>query len=61
LPDVSGLAEGIGISLDLRHQVMYFTELGGKVCVANLDGRAERKILTGQGSLTGLAYAELPR
>ncbi len=58
---VSGLAEGIGISLDLRHQVMYFTDLGGTVYVANLDGSAEKKLLTGQGSLTGIAYVELPR
>jgi len=58
---VSGLAEGIGISLDLRHHVMYFTDLGGTVYVANLDGSAQKKILTGQGSLTGIAYVELPR
>jgi hypothetical protein len=28
---------------------------------SNLDGSAEKKILTGQGSLTGIAYVELPR
>jgi DNA-binding beta-propeller fold protein YncE len=57
---VSNLAEGIGISLDTAHDVMYFTDLGGTVYSAKLDGTMEKKVLTGQGSLTGIAYVELP-
>lgn len=58
---VGGLKEGIGISLDLKHNRMFFTDLGGNVYSANLDGSNEKTILTGQGSLTGIAYAEMPR
>jgi hypothetical protein len=57
---VSGLAEGIGISLDPPHDAMYFTDLGGTVYASKLDGTGEKKLLTGQGSLTGIAYVELP-
>ena len=57
---VTGLAEGIGISLDTAHDAMYFTDLGGTVYAAHLDGSAEKKVLTAQGSLTGIAYVELP-
>jgi hypothetical protein len=56
----TGLAEGIGITLDVPHGTMYFTDLGGTVYVSNLDGTAKRKLLSGQGSLTGIAYVELP-
>ena len=35
---VSGLKEGIGISLDLRGGRMYYTDLGGNVYSARLDG-----------------------
>jgi DNA-binding beta-propeller fold protein YncE len=57
---VHGLAEGIGISLDLPHDRMFFTDLGGTVYVSNLDGTEERSLLTAQGSLTGITYVELP-
>jgi hypothetical protein len=57
---VTGLAEGIGISLDLPHGVMYFGDLGGSVYVANLDGSQKRTILKSQGNVTGIAYVELP-
>jgi hypothetical protein len=57
---VSGLAEGIGIALDPPHDAMYFTDIGGTVYFAKLDGSGEKKVLTGQGSLTGIAYVELP-
>jgi hypothetical protein len=57
---VRNLAEGIGISLDVGHGLMYFTDLSGTVYVSNLDGSGEKKLLTGQGSLTGIAYVELP-
>ena len=55
---VSGLHEGIGISLDVKHGRMFFTDLGGSVYSARLDGSDEKVLLTGQGSLTGIAYAE---
>jgi len=57
---VSGLHEGIGIALDLGHRRMFFTDLGGSVYSARLDGSGEKVLLTGQGSLTGIAYADLP-
>jgi hypothetical protein len=39
---------------------MYFTDLGGTIYVAHLDGTEKKKVLGGQGSLTGIAYVELP-
>jgi hypothetical protein len=54
-----GLKEGIGISLDLRRGRMYVTDLGGNIYTANLDGSDRKTILTGQGTLTGIAFAEL--
>ena len=57
---VEGLHEGIGIALDLKHSRMFFTDLGGNVYSANLDGTNKKVLLTGQGTLTGIAYAELP-
>ncbi len=57
---VEGLREGIGISLDLKGSRMYITDLGGNVYSARLDGSDKKTILTGQGSLTGIAYAEFP-
>ena len=58
---VSGLHEGIGIALDLKGGRMFFTDLGGNVYSANLDGSEKKILLTGQGSLTGIAYVELPK
>jgi hypothetical protein len=58
---VRGLQEGIGISLDLTGGRMFFTDLGGNVYRAKLDGSEKRTLLTGQGSLTGIAYVELPK
>jgi len=55
---VTGLKEGIGIALDLKGGRMFFTDLGGNVYVSNLDGSGKKVLLTGQGSLTGIAYAE---
>jgi hypothetical protein len=57
---VNGLHEGIGISLDVPRNRMYITDLGGNVYRAKLDGSDKRTLLTGQGALTGIAYAELP-
>ncbi len=58
---VSGLKEGIGMALDLQHGRMYFTDLGGVIYSANLDGSGKREVLTGQGPLTGITYVEIPR
>ena len=58
---VHGLKEGIGIALDLKGGRMFFTDLGGNVYRSNLDGSDEKTILTGQGSLTGIAYVEVPK
>jgi DNA-binding beta-propeller fold protein YncE len=57
---VSGLHEGIGIALDLRGGRMFVTDLGGNIYSARLDGSEKKVPLTGQGALTGIAYAELP-
>ncbi len=51
------LKEGIGIALDTARGRLYVTDLGGNVYSANLDGSDRRTILTGQGSLTGIAFA----
>jgi hypothetical protein len=53
-----GLREGIGITLDAARDRMYVTDLGGNVYSARLDGSDRRAILTGQGSLTGIAFAD---
>jgi len=53
---VSGLRGGIGISLDLNRGRMYFTDLGGHVYSANLDGSDEKTLLSDMGSITGITY-----
>lgn len=55
-----GLKEGIGIALDVKGGRMYATDLGGSVYSARLDGSDSQAILTGQGTLTGIAFVELP-
>jgi len=57
---VSDLMEGIGIALDVPGNRMFFTDLGGSVYVAQLDGSENRAFLFAQGNLTGIAYAEIP-
>ena len=52
------LKEAIGISLDLQGGRMYATDLGGTVYSARLDGSDRKIILTGQGSLTGIAFVD---
>jgi DNA-binding beta-propeller fold protein YncE len=54
------LLEGIGLSLDLKADRMFLTDLGGSVYSANLDGSNKKTLFFGQGNLTGIAYAELP-
>jgi hypothetical protein len=56
---VSGLKEGIGIALDLRGGRMYYTDLGGSVYSARLDGSDSKVLLSGQGSLTGITWVNL--
>jgi hypothetical protein len=58
---VRGLKEGVGIALDLKSRRMFFTDLGGNLYTANLDGSGKKTLLSGLGSLTGITYAELPR
>jgi hypothetical protein len=55
---VRDLHEGIGIALDMKGGRMFFTDLGGTVYSAQLDGSEKKILLKGQGSLTGIAYAE---
>ena len=54
------LMEGIGLSLDLTNRRMFFTDLGGSVYSANLDGSNKKNLLFFEGNLSGIAYAELP-
>ncbi|ANB74589.1 3-hydroxyacyl-CoA dehydrogenase [Paraburkholderia phytofirmans OLGA172] len=54
---LTGLAEGIGLCLDLAGGRMFFTDLGGTVYGAKLDGSEKRTLLIMQGNLTGTAYA----
>jgi 3-hydroxyacyl-CoA dehydrogenase len=56
---VSGLMEGIGLSLDLEGGRMFFSDLGGSVYSAKLDGSDKRALTFAQGNLTGVAYADL--
>jgi hypothetical protein len=56
---VRGLKEGIGISLDLKGGRMYYTDLGGTVYSAKLDGSDNKALLTKQGSLTGITWVDL--
>jgi hypothetical protein len=56
---VTGLKEGIGISLDLQGGRMYYTDLGGNVYSARLDGSDSKVLLSGQGSLTGITWVNL--
>jgi hypothetical protein len=37
---------------------MFVTDLGGNVYRANLDGSNRTTILTGQGTLTGIAFLD---
>jgi DNA-binding beta-propeller fold protein YncE len=57
---VSNLNEAIGISLDLDRGNMYFTDLRGSLYSSRLDGSEFRTLGTGLGTLTGIAFAEVP-
>jgi 3-hydroxyacyl-CoA dehydrogenase/sugar lactone lactonase YvrE len=56
---VNGLMEGIGLALDLKHDRMFFADLGGSVYSAKLDGSDKKALTVAQGNLTGVAYADL--
>jgi hypothetical protein len=58
---VTHLMEGIGIALDVPGNRMFVTDFAGSVYSARLDGSGERNFLYGQGNLTGIAYAEIPK
>jgi DNA-binding beta-propeller fold protein YncE len=58
---VKGLSEAIGITLDLGRNRMFYTDLAGNVAVSTLDGGMSKTLLKGQGALTGIALAELPK
>jgi sugar lactone lactonase YvrE len=55
------LMEGIGLALDVPGDRMFMCDLGGSVYAAKLNGAGGKPILFGQGNLTGIAYAVLPR
>jgi hypothetical protein len=54
------LKEAIGIALDLQGARLYATDLGGTVHSARLDGSDQQVVLSGQGSLTGIAVVRVP-
>ena len=54
------LMEGIGLALDLKGRRMFITDFAGSVYSANLDGSDRKTLLTDEGNLTGIAYAEVP-
>lgn len=56
---VGGLKEGIGMALDLRDKRMFYTDLGGNVYSANMDGTDAKVLLSGQGALTGITWVDL--
>jgi hypothetical protein len=53
------LKEAIGIALDVIGGRFFATDLGGTVYSARLEGSDARTVLTGQGSLTGIAFVDL--
>ena len=52
------LMEGIGIALDVRGDRMFVTDLAGSIYCAQLNGSEKRPVVTAQGKLSGIAYAE---
>jgi sugar lactone lactonase YvrE len=59
---VHGAGQAIGITLDPANDVMYYTALDTQaVSVAHLDGSGARRLVTGQGVLSGIALVEVPK
>ncbi len=56
---VTGLKEGIGMALDVKGKRMFYTDLGGNVYSANMDGTDAKVLLSGQGALTGITWVDL--
>jgi hypothetical protein len=52
------LMEGVGITLDVRADRMFVTDLAGSIYCARLNGSEKRPIAMAQGNLTGIVYAE---
>ena len=53
------LMEAIGLSLDLRGERVFLTDLGGSVYSANLDGSNKKMLLAARGNLMDIAYDDL--
>ncbi|KAL4955332.1 YWTD domain-containing protein [Aspergillus filifer] len=54
---VRKLHEGIGISLDMKNQRMFFGDLGGSLYSSSLDGSCKNIIILDiGGAITGVAY-----
>jgi DNA-binding beta-propeller fold protein YncE len=53
---VTGLTEAIGIAVSPAAGKMWFTDLGGHVYQANLDGTGKRTLASGQGIVVGIDY-----
>jgi len=51
-----GLKEGIGLTLDVQSNTVYFTDLGGNLYSCYLDGFNLRKLYTSNRAFTGIAY-----
>jgi hypothetical protein len=51
------LMECIGLTLDVRGDRMFVTDLGGSIYCAHLNGSERRPVAVAQGNLSGIAYA----
>jgi hypothetical protein len=51
--------EGIGLALDQKGRRMFFSDLGGSVYSAKLDGSDRRALTFAQGNLSGVAYVNV--
>ncbi len=52
-----GLGEAIGVALDVERDRLAWTNLEGDVGIARMDGSGNRVLASGQGLLTGIAWA----
>ncbi len=57
---LGGLDEAIGVALDVPGNRLYVTDLGGNLVSAKLDGSDKKVLGTKLGSLTGIAFANVP-
>jgi hypothetical protein len=56
---LTGLKEGIGVAIDVKHERAFTTDLGGSVRAMHLDHPdAGKVIFAGHGSLTGITYID---